>query len=127
MLTDSQAYSSFAVPDIGEAQRFYADVLGLRAEALSEELGLLVLHLAGGRDIFIYAKPDHEAANFTILNFPVADLDATVDALAGRGVTFERYDGFDQDERGIARGDQGPAIAWFTDPAGNIFAVHEPM
>jgi predicted enzyme related to lactoylglutathione lyase len=127
MLTDSQAYSSFAVPDIGEAERFYADVLGLRTDVLSEEFGLLVLHLAGGRDTFIYAKPDHEPANFTILNFPVADLEGTVDALAERGVTFERYDGLDQDERGIARGDQGPAIAWFTDPAGNVFALHEPM
>ena len=127
MLTESQAYSSFAVPDVAAARGFYEDTLGLKTDVLSEEMGLLVLHLAGGRDIFVYAKPDHEPATYTVLGFPVDDLEGTVDALGERGVTFERYDGFDQDDRGIARGDEGPAIAWFTDPAGNIFAVHEPM
>ena len=126
MFTDTQAYSSFAVPDIQAAQRFYADTLGLRTSILSEEFGLLVLHLAGDRDTMVYAKPDHAPANYTIMGFPVEDVDAAVDDLASRGVGFERYDGFDQDEKGIARG-QGPAIAWFTDPAGNILSVHERM
>ena len=91
----------------------------------AEEHGLLNLHLAGGRDTLVYPKPDHVPATYTILNFPVADIDAAVDELASRGVTFERYDGFDQDDKGIARGADGPPIAWFTDPAGNILAVLE--
>jgi catechol 2,3-dioxygenase-like lactoylglutathione lyase family enzyme len=119
MLADSRAFSGFAVPDIEQARRFYGEVLGLVVE---EESGLLRLRIAGDRDIVLYPKPDHTPATYTILNFPVDDLEATVDALAQRGVVFERYQGFEQDERGILRG-QGPPIAWFKDPAGNILSV----
>ena len=87
--------------------------------------GLLALHLGGGGEVMIYPKPDYQPATFTVLSFPVADLDAAVDRLVDAGVTMQRYDGFDQDDRGIARGDVGPAIAWFTDPAGNVLAVLE--
>jgi len=121
MLADSQAFSGFAVKDLEAARAFYADTLGLD---VSEEHGLLFLRLADARPTLVYPKPDHEPGNFTILNFPVDDLDATVDGLAERGVRFERYEGFDQDERGIARGGgNGPDIAWFTDPSGNILSV----
>ena len=127
MLADTTAYSGFAVGDFAAARAFYGETLGLRTTVLSEEAGLMQLDLAGGRDTLIYTKPDHVPAVFTILNFVVEDIEAAVDGLAARGVTFERYDGFDQDERGIARGPEGPAIAWFTDPSGNILAVHTPM
>ncbi|HZA81572.1 MAG TPA: VOC family protein [Actinomycetes bacterium] len=121
MFADIKAFSGFAVPDIEQARRFYADTLGLR---VSEENGLLILHIAGDRDIVVYPKPDHTPASFTILNFPVADVEGTVDALTERGVRFERYDGegFEQDDKGIQRG-TGPLIAWFRDPAGNILSV----
>jgi catechol 2,3-dioxygenase-like lactoylglutathione lyase family enzyme len=121
MLADSKAFSGFAVPDIEEARKFYGDTLGLKVEPI-EGPGLLTLHLAGERPTLIYPKPDFEPANYTILNFPVNDVDAAVDELSARGVQFERYDGFDQDEKGIARG-SGPDIAWFKDPAGNILSV----
>jgi catechol 2,3-dioxygenase-like lactoylglutathione lyase family enzyme len=119
MFTNSKAFSGFAVPDVEQARAFYGDTLGVRT---SEEHGLMFLHLAGDRDVLVYPKPDHEPANFTILNFPVDDVEAAVDELTARGVTFERYDGMDQDEKGIMRG-QGPDIAWFRDPAGNILSV----
>jgi catechol 2,3-dioxygenase-like lactoylglutathione lyase family enzyme len=121
MFADTKAFSGFAVPDIEQARRFYGDTLGLR---VSEENGLLTLHIAGDRDIVVYPKPDHAPATYTILNFPVTDIEAAVDALAARGVRFERYEGADQDDKGINRG-MGPAIAWFTDPAGNILSVIE--
>ena len=121
MLKDSKAFSGFAVDDIDKARAFYADTLGIET---SEENGMLTLHLAGDRPTLVYPKPGHEPAGYTILNFPVDDLDGTVDALAARGVEFLRYDGFGQDERGIMR-EQGPPIAWFTDPAGNILSVIE--
>ena len=127
MLADTTAYSGFAVGDFAAARAFYGETLGLRTTVLSEEAGLLQLDLAGGRNTLIYTKPDHVPAVFTILNFVVDDIEAAVDGLAARGVTFERYEGFDQDERGIARGPDGPDIAWFTDPSGNILAVHTPM
>jgi len=120
MLEHSQAFSGFAVPDIAEAKDFYGTTLGMRVS--DGPMGLLTLHPAGGRDIMVYPKPDHIPATYTILNFPVDDIDAAVDELASRGVEFLRYDGFEQDDKGIARGD-GPDIAWFTDPAGNILAV----
>jgi catechol 2,3-dioxygenase-like lactoylglutathione lyase family enzyme len=119
MLADSKAFSGFAVPDIEVAREFYGDRLGLE---VSEENGLLTLHLAGDRPTLIYPKPDFEPATYTILNFPVDDVDATVDELTARGVQFEKYDGFGQDEKGIARGN-GPDIAWFKDPAGNVLSV----
>ena len=114
------AFSGFAVPDLDAAAAFYRDTLGLR---VSTEASLLTLHCAGDRDVLVYSKPDHVPATYTILNFPVPDIDAAVDALTQRGVRFERYEGFEQDDRGIARDPQGPPIAWFTDPAGNILSV----
>ncbi len=122
MLADSAAFSGFAVPDIEAARGFYADTLGLRAEVNQEMGGMLTLHLGGGTDVMVYPKPDHSPATYTVLNFPVDDIDRAVDELTAKGVQFERYDGFDQDDKGIARG-QGPAIAWFTDPAGNVLSV----
>jgi catechol 2,3-dioxygenase-like lactoylglutathione lyase family enzyme len=122
MLADSAAFSGFAVPDIEAARGFYADTLGLRVEVNQEMGGLLTLHLGGGTDVLVYPKTDHVPATYTVLNFPVDDVERVVDELTARGVRFERYAGFDQDEKGIARG-QGPDIAWFTDPAGNIFSV----
>jgi catechol 2,3-dioxygenase-like lactoylglutathione lyase family enzyme len=119
MLAQSKAFSGFAVDDLQKAREFYGDTLGLKT---SEENGLLTLHLAGDRPTLVYPKPDHTPATYTVLNFPVDDIGATVDALAERGVRFERYPGFEQDERGVFRGG-GPYIAWFTDPAGNILSV----
>jgi catechol 2,3-dioxygenase-like lactoylglutathione lyase family enzyme len=122
MLAESKAFSGFAVDDLEQAARFYGETLGLNAQLLDEGPGLMNIHLAGGRDTFVYLKADHEPANYTILNFPVDDIDAAVDDLTARGVSFERYEGMDQDEKGIARG-PGPDIAWFKDPAGNILSV----
>lgn len=119
MFTDTHAFSGFAVDDVAQAKRFYGETLGLR---VSEANGMLTLHLGGGAEVLVYPKPGHLPAGFTILNFPVADIDKAVDQLTERGVDFERYAGFHQDERGIARG-SGPAIAWFTDPSGNILSV----
>jgi catechol 2,3-dioxygenase-like lactoylglutathione lyase family enzyme len=119
MFANTKAFSSFAVDDVKKARSFYGETLGLKT---SEKNGLLTLHLAGGRDTLAYPKPNHTPATFTILNFPVEDIDQAVDQLARRGVRFERYDGFDQDEKGIARG-EGPYIAWFKDPAGNVLSV----
>ena len=120
MFAETKAVNGFAVPDVAAAREFYEDVLGVRTS--EGEMGELWLHLAGGRDTLVYPKPDHEPANYTILNFMVEDIDAAVDELSGRGVEFERYDGIEQDEMGISRHD-GPQIAWFTDPAGNIISV----
>lgn len=119
MFANTRAFSGFAVGDLPEAQKFYGEVLGIPT---SESNGLLTLHLAGGRDTLVYLRPGHVPAAYTILNFPVDDIDAAVDELSARGVTFERYDGLDQDGKGISRG-RGPDIAWFRDPAGNILAV----
>jgi catechol 2,3-dioxygenase-like lactoylglutathione lyase family enzyme len=126
MLAQAEAFNGFAVPDIGEAQRFYGETLGIDTELTDEQNGLLTLHLAGGRDTLVYLKPDHQPATYTILNFKVDDIDAAVDAMAERGVEFERYDGMPQDDKGVMRGrsaNRGPDIAWFTDPAGNILSV----
>jgi catechol 2,3-dioxygenase-like lactoylglutathione lyase family enzyme len=119
MFTDTRAFSGFAVDDIDKARQFYGDTLGLKT---SVENGLLTLHIAGNRETLVYPKPGHTPAEYTILNFPVDDIDAAVDALAARGVRFERYDGFAQDEKGIFR-EAGPDIAWFKDPAGNTLSV----
>jgi catechol 2,3-dioxygenase-like lactoylglutathione lyase family enzyme len=119
MLENSKAFSGFSVDDVSKAQKFYGETLGLR---VSEENGMLQLQIAGDREILVYPKEDHAPAVFTILNFPVDDIDEAVDGLVGRGVEFERYEGFGQDEKGIMR-DQGPDIAWFKDPAGNILSV----
>jgi predicted enzyme related to lactoylglutathione lyase len=124
MFADTKAFSGFAVDDVDKAREFYGETLGVKTSVLDEQNGLLTLHLAGGRDTLIYRKPDFTPATYTILNFQVDDIDAAVDALTERGVRFERYKGFDQDEKGISR-DPGPPIAWFTDPAGNILSVLE--
>jgi catechol 2,3-dioxygenase-like lactoylglutathione lyase family enzyme len=121
MFADTKAFSGFAVDDTERARAFYADTLGLE---VTESNGILTLHLAGDRPTIVYPRPGHVPAAFTILNFPVADVDAAVDELTARGVTMERYDGMPQDERGVMRG-HGPTIAWFTDPAGNVFSVIE--
>ena len=120
MFRDAKAFTGFAVDDLQRARDFYGETLGLE---VSSGDGLLTLHLAGGRDTLVYPKPDFTPATYTILNFLVEDIDAAADELAARGVRFERYDGFDQDERGISRAEGAPYIAWFTDPAGNILSV----
>jgi catechol 2,3-dioxygenase-like lactoylglutathione lyase family enzyme len=121
MFKDTKAFSGFSVDDVGKAKQFYGETLGLRT---SEKDGLLFLHIAGDRDTLVYPKDDHEPASFTILNFPVEDVETAVDALAERGVSFERYAGteLETDEQGIFRG-EGPLIAWFKDPAGNVLSV----
>jgi catechol 2,3-dioxygenase-like lactoylglutathione lyase family enzyme len=122
MLANTKAYSGFAVDDVQKAREFYGETLGLKTSVLDEENGLMSLDLAGDRTTLVYQKPDLAPANYTMLNFAVDDIDKAVDELAERGVRFERYDGFDQDEKGISRGN-GPNIAWFKDPAGNILSV----
>jgi catechol 2,3-dioxygenase-like lactoylglutathione lyase family enzyme len=119
MFEHTKAYSGFSVDDIPKAKQFYGETLGLR---VTEENGMLTLHIAGDRNTLVYPKEDHTPATFTILNFPVDDVDRTVEELTARGVRFERYEGFDQDEKGVFRGG-GPLIAWFKDPAGNILSV----
>jgi catechol 2,3-dioxygenase-like lactoylglutathione lyase family enzyme len=126
MLGDNKAFSGFAVDDFEKARQFYGDTLGVRVEVLDAENGLGVLHHPEGHDTWLYAKPDHQPANYTILNFQVDDIDAAVDELSARGVQFERYEDWPQDEKGIMRGraaNRGPDIAWFKDPAGNILSV----
>jgi catechol 2,3-dioxygenase-like lactoylglutathione lyase family enzyme len=124
MLADAEAFSGFAVDDMEKAREFYGETLGLRTTVLDEENGLLNLNLAGGRDTLLYLSPDFTPASYTILNFKVDDIDAAVGELAARGVSFERYDEFPQDEKGVMReGEEVPMIAWFKDPAGNILSV----
>ncbi len=122
MFENTKAYSGFAVDDLQKAHEFYGETLGLKTTVLDEENGLMSLHLAGDRDTLVYQKPGFLPATYTILNFPVDDIDQAVDGLAARGVLFERYDAFEQDDKGISRGD-GPYIAWFKDPAGNVLSV----
>jgi catechol 2,3-dioxygenase-like lactoylglutathione lyase family enzyme len=122
MFKDANAFSGFSVDDLDRAKQFYGETLGL---IISENPAGLELQLGGGGRVFVYPKPNHEPATFTILNFAVSNIDQAVDELAAAGVTFERYDGMEQDDRGIARGDGGPNIAWFKDPAGNILSVLE--
>ena len=119
MFADTKAFSGFAVDDVQKAREFYGETLGLRT---SEEYGLMWLHLAGGRDTLVYEQPNATPASFTILNFEVDDIEAAVGELTARGVTFERYDDTPQDEQGIMRA-EGPYIAWFRDPAGNVLSV----
>ncbi len=122
MFTNTKAFSGFAVDDLQKARAFYGETLGLKTTVLDEENGLMVLHLAGGRDTVVYRKPDFTPATYTILNFSVDDVEKAVDALVAKRVRMERYEGFAQDAKGISRG-QGPDIAWFKDPAGNILSV----
>jgi len=121
MLGRTKAFSGFSVDDVPRARQFYADTLGLD---VSEENGMLTLRLAGDRPTLIYPKPDHTPATFTILNFPVDDVEKAVDGLTERGVQFEHYSGseMETDAKGIFRGG-GPLIAWFKDPAGNVLSV----
>jgi catechol 2,3-dioxygenase-like lactoylglutathione lyase family enzyme len=119
MFANTKAYSGIAVNDLQEAREFYGETLGLPT---SEEHGLMWMHLAGGRDTLVYQQADPTPASYTILNFEVDDIDEAVDALAARGVRFERYDGFEQDDKGVFR-EQGPYIAWFKDPSGNVLSV----
>jgi catechol 2,3-dioxygenase-like lactoylglutathione lyase family enzyme len=121
MFKDSSAFSGFSTDDLPKAKAFYGDTLGVD---VSEQDGVLALHLGGGHEVIIYPKPNHEPATFTVLNFPVADIDQAVDRLTQAGVQLERYEGLDQDERGIMH-DDGRPIAWFKDPAGNILSVIE--
>lgn len=126
MFKDTHAFFSFSVDDLQEAKHFYGETLGLEVSETKEGLALKI---AGGGDVFIYPKPFHEPATFTVLNFPVADIEKAVAALSNRGVTFEHYEGeLKTDEKGIFRGadrNEGPNIAWFKDPAGNILSVVE--
>ena len=120
MFADTKAFSAFAVDDLAQARKFYGETLGVR---VSEQHGLLTLNLAGGHDVRVYQTPGYAPAASTVLMFRVGDIGTTVGELTDRGVQFERYDGMDQDERGITRGG-GPFIAaWFKDPAGNLLEV----
>jgi catechol 2,3-dioxygenase-like lactoylglutathione lyase family enzyme len=122
MLGNSRAFSGFSVNDIQQARKFYTEALGLKT---SEHNGLLELHLGGGSTVLIYPKPNHSPATFTVLNFPVDNIEQAVDKLSKNGVRFEHYEGeIKTDEKGIHR-DGGPLIAWFKDPAGNILSVLE--
>lgn len=121
MFADSRPFSSFSVDDVDRARKFYGTVLGLE---IAERMGALELHLQGGGRVFVYPKDDHVPATFTVLNFAVDDVDQAADELAGRGVKLERYEELDQDEKGVMRGDdEGPTIAWFLDPAGNVLSI----
>ena len=124
MLAESNAFSGFAVDDLAAARSFYGETLGLKTSEPMEDV-LLSLEHPSGPATMIYVKPDFEPATYTVLNFPVDDVEATVDELTARGVELERYEGFDQDEKGISRSPAGPLLAWFKDPAGNILAVLE--
>jgi catechol 2,3-dioxygenase-like lactoylglutathione lyase family enzyme len=121
MFRDSRAFSGFAVKDLDTAKAFYGTTLGLEIE--DHPMGTIGLHLGSGATVMVYPKPDHVPASYTILNFPVTDVEAAVDGLIAAGVRMERYEGFEQDAKGIARDERGPTIAWFTDPSGNILAV----
>ncbi|HET8736046.1 MAG TPA: VOC family protein [Pricia sp.] len=131
MLQKSKAFSSFSVSDTEKAREFYGETLGLDVSGVKgmEDYGLLELHFPNGQTVLIYPKENHEPATFTVLNFPVDNIDKTVDELTEKGVKFEHYGGeIKTDEKGIARSDspeKGPNVAWFKDPAGNILAVME--
>lgn len=120
MIDTTKAYSSFSVNDIEAARKFYGDTLGLGATDFHD---MLKLRLADNKEILVYTKADHAPATFTVLNFPVDDINAAVDDLARRGIQFQRYDQFESDEKGIVRIGGPGAIAWFTDPAGNVLSV----
>jgi len=127
MFKDSPAFSGYSVDDLDKAKHFYGDTLGLKVEG---DHGILTMHLASGGTIILYAKEGHEPASFTVLNFPVDDIDKAVDELTGAGIKMEHYKDFNQDDKDIMRGidaGMGPDIAWFKDPAGNILSVlHNP-
>jgi catechol 2,3-dioxygenase-like lactoylglutathione lyase family enzyme len=122
MLGERKANSGFAVKDMDAAREFYEGTLGLRVEVFDEQHGVTMLHLAGGYDVLMYLSAEMTPPSYTILNFEVDDIDAAVEGLTERGVSFERYEDFDHDEKGIVHG-PGPQIAWFKDPSGNTLSV----
>ncbi len=123
MLTPANVFSSFSTDKIETVKEFYNKVLGIKTE--DDPMGILDLHFDGGHHVMIYPKADHQPASFTVLNFMVSNIEQTVDSLRAAGVTFEQYEGeIKTDEKGISRGN-GPNIAWFKDPAGNILSVIE--
>lgn len=129
MLKDSKAFSGFSVNDIDAAYQFYGEVLGLQVEKTEDMGGMVTIHIEGNQNnILVYKKPNHQPATYTILNFPVKDVEATVKELSARGVKFEIYDSeyLKTDEHGVAKGNGGPTIAWFKDPAGNFLSVLDP-
>ena len=123
MLQKSKAFSGFSVDNIKKAKTFYQDTLGLKVK--NNPMGLLELHIEGGNPILVYPKPNHVPATFTVLNFPVDDIEKAVDELAAKGIVFEQYEELNTDKKGISRSDEGPNIAWFKDLAGNILSVLE--
>ena len=126
MFKDVKAFSSFSVNDLEKAKNFYNKTLGI--EISEGMMGILTLHLSGGGEVIIYPKPNHEPATFTVLNFPVPDVEKAVDKLISLGIAFEQYGGdIKTNEKGIASGGGGPKIAWFKDPAGNILSVLEKV
>ena len=124
MFENTKAFSGFSVDDLARAREFYGDTLGIRVS--EGDMGFLMLHLAGDRDVLVYPKDDHRPASFTVLNFPVPDIEEAVEELKARGIEFQHYEGteIETDEKGIFRGG-GPLIAWFEDPAGNVLSVIE--
>ena len=122
MLENAKTFHGLAVDDLDKAREFYGGTLGLKIEVLDEDNGLLSMERPGGETTLLYLSPDLQVGNYTVLNFSVDDIDATVDALTARGVEFLRYDGFPQDEKGVMRGN-GPDIAWFKDPAGHTLSL----
>jgi catechol 2,3-dioxygenase-like lactoylglutathione lyase family enzyme len=127
MLKNSKAFSGFSVDDINKARTFYGETLGL--DVKGNEMGILELHTNGGIPIIVYPKPNHTPATFTVLNFPVDDIEKAVDELSAKGITFQQYNQpeLKTDEKGICRGNGGPNIAWFKDPAGNILSILEEV
>ena len=123
MFRETKAFSGFSVDNLAKAKQFYGEILGIDVSEV-EEMPVLNLHISGSNVILIYEKPNHEPASYTVLNFPVSDIEAAVKELKNLGVAFESYDyrGLKTDEDNISRGD-GPLIAWFKDPAGNILSV----
>jgi catechol 2,3-dioxygenase-like lactoylglutathione lyase family enzyme len=123
VLQNSKAYSGFAVDDLDQARAFYEGTLGLEVVEVDPANGVLELRTGGGRNVVTYLSPNFTPASYTILNFPVDDVDRVVDELTARGVRFERYDEFPQDDKGIVRGSGRPLVAWFKDPAGNVLSL----
>ena len=122
MFKNTKAFSSFSVNDLQKAKEFYGKTLGL--EVKDNPMGIIELQIAGSNNVMVYPKPNHEPATYTVLNFPVDDIDKAVDELIAKGIVFEQYEGeLKTDEKGISRNPHGPKIAWFKDPAGNILAV----
>lgn len=123
MFKNTKAFSSFSVNDLQKAKEFYGKMLGV--EVKDNPMGLIELHISGSNNILVYPKPNHEPATFTVLNFPVDDIDKAVDELTAKGIVFEQYSELKTDEKGISRDPNGPKIAWFKDPAGNILSVFQ--